>query len=135
MEVPEHATNVKNLTTYWTWMGTDGIARTKVKPMAEVTLPEAQENSMAVNSFINVTGKKYPLLIDSRNIKSISKEARDYLSIQNRETSITAFAIIIESPLSRIIGNFFMGLNKPSVPARLFTNEPDAVKWLEQHKA
>ena len=77
--------------------------------------------------------KKYPLLIDSRKIKSITKEARDHFSIQNRETFITAFAVLIDSPLSRIIGNFFMGLNKPTIPAKLFTNENEAIDWLTQY--
>ena len=122
-----------NLSSYWTWMGDDGIVRTKVKPMAEVTLKEALENSKAVNSFIQQTKKKYPLLIDSRNIKSITKEARDHFAVRNRETSINCFAVLIDSPLSRIIGNFFMGLNKPSVPAKLFTNEKDALEWLQQY--
>ena len=124
--------NATNLSAYWTWMGEDGIVRTKVKPNAQVTLKEAKENSVAVNSYIEKTGKKYPLLVDSRQIKSISKEARDHFSIQNRETRIKAFGILIDSPLSRIIGNFFMGLNKPSVPAKLFTSEEEAVSWLKQ---
>ena len=130
MEVPQNS-QVFNLTAYWTWMGDDGIVRTKVKPLAEVTLKEAQENSVSVNSFFK--GKKYPLLIDSRNIKSITKEARDHFSIHGRETNITSFAVIIYSPLSRIIGNFFMGLNKPSIPAKLFNNEKDAIEWLKEY--
>ena len=130
MEIPTNC-HIYDLTCYWTWMGTDGIARTKVKPQAEVTLKESLENSAAVNNlYVN---KKFPLLIDSRPIKSISKEARDNFSIKNRSTNINSFAIIIESPLSRIIGNFFMGLNKPSVPAKLFNNEQDAIAWLKQY--
>ncbi|HWY37659.1 MAG TPA: STAS/SEC14 domain-containing protein [Bacteroidia bacterium] len=125
--------DVIDLSAYWTWMGKDGIVRTKVKPLAEVTLKEAQENSVVVNSFY--VGKKYPLLVDSRNIKSITKEARDHFSIQNRETAVSAFAILIHSPLSRIIGNFFMGLNKPTVPARLFTEEKEAIGWLKKYLA
>ena len=122
---------VHNLTAYTTWMGQDGIVRTKVKPHAEVTIKEAIENSIAVNSYFSQ--KKYPLLIDSRHIKSISKEARDHFSVRDRETGINSFAVLIDSPLSRIIGNFFMGLNKPSVPAKLFTNEQEAIDWLKQY--
>ena len=130
MEIPTNC-HIYDLTCYWTWMGTDGIARTKVKQQAEVTLKESLENSAAVNNlYVN---KKFPLLIDSRPIKSITKEARDNFSIKNRSTNINSFAIIIESPLSRIIGNFFMGLNKPSVPAKLFNNEQDAIAWLQQY--
>jgi len=130
MEIPNNC-HIYDLTCYWTWMGLDGIARTKVKPQAEVTIKESLENSFAVNNLF--TTKKFPLLIDARQIKSISKEARDNFSIRNRSTNINSFAVIIESPLSRIIGNFFMGLNKPSVPAKLFNNEQDAIIWLKQY--
>ena len=130
MEIPTNC-HTYDLTCYWTWMGADGIVRTKVKPQAEVTLKESLENSLVVNDLH--TNKKFPLLIDSRLIKSISKEARDHFSIKNRSTNINSFAVIIESPLSRIIGNFFMGLNKPTVPAKLFNNEQDAITWLKQY--
>lgn len=122
-------TNMIELKAYTTWMGADGIARTRVKPLAAVDIAEAKENSQAVNSLF--TGKSFPLLIDSRQIKSMTREARDFFSMNNRASYVLAFAIIIQSPLSSIIGNFFMGINKPRVPARLFTNEADAVKWLQ----
>jgi hypothetical protein len=41
-----------------------------------------------------------------------------------------AFAILIDSSVSRVVGNFFLGINKPAVPTKLFTNEKEAVKWL-----
>lgn len=131
MKVPEQG--ITEVTSYYTWMGEDGIARTKVKPNAEVTLEQARENSIAVNA-LSKGGRTFPLLVDSRAIKSISKEARDFFSMNNRESNVVAFAIIIDSPLSKIIGNFFMGLNKPRVPARLFTRETEALEWLKEFK-
>lgn len=125
MKVPSDALE---LNCYYTWRGEDGIIRTKVKPGAEVTLPDAQENSIAVNSFYE--GSKYPLLVDSRGIKSISREARNQFSIKGRKTNVTCFAIIIDSPLSRVIGNFFMGINKPEIPMCLFDDEEEALSWL-----
>lgn len=38
------------ITAYFTWMGSDGIACTYVKKVAVVTLDEAKENSKAVMS-------------------------------------------------------------------------------------
>lgn len=128
--LPPPNVHVVKTPAYITWMGKDGIARTVVKPDIEIGLKEAKENTDAVFSLY--TNKKFPLLIDSRNIKYITKEARDHFSIRNRETVVTSFGILIQSPLSRIIGNFFMGLNKPAVPARLFTNEEEALKWLKK---
>ena len=43
MEIPTNCT-VYDLACYWTWMGADGIVRTKVKPQAEVTIKESLEN-------------------------------------------------------------------------------------------
>lgn len=121
--------NAIDTSTFWTWMGQDGICRTKAKPMAEVLAPDAIANTVAVTSFF--TTKKFPLLVDARLVKSISKEARKHFAINGRDTKVTSFAIMVKSPLSRVIGNFFMGLNKPSVPAKLFDNEAMAVEWLK----
>ncbi len=128
MEIPKNAINV---TCYWTWMGEDGIARTKVKPNSEIILEHAAENSKAVNSLF--TDKKFPIMIDARGIRSMTREAREFFSTRGRDTNTCAFGIIIKSPLSRTVGNFFLGLNKPAVPTRLFDNETDAVEWLKNH--
>jgi hypothetical protein len=128
MEVPKNAINV---TGYWTWMGEDGIARTKVKPEIDITLNHALENTEAVTSLY--IDKKFPILIDSRGIKSMSRDAREHFSTRGRDSKTNAFGIVIKSPLSRVVGNFFLGLNKPAVPTRLFDNEHDALEWLKQH--
>lgn len=121
--------NVIETRTFYTWMGEDGIARTQVKPNAEVNLADAKENSLVVNQL--KAEEKFPLIVDTRRIKSISKEARDYFSLRGRESKTFAFAILIDSPLSMIIGNFFMGLNKPRVPVKLFTSEEKAISWCQ----
>lgn len=128
MQIPKNAIEV---TCFFTWMGEDGIARTKIKPGSEVTLEYARENSEAVNSLY--LGKKYPLMIDSRGIKSMTKDARNQFTTKGRETNVLAFGIIISSPISRVIGNFFMGINKPAVPTKLFENETEAEKWLKPY--
>ncbi|WP_341907147.1 hypothetical protein [Fluviicola taffensis] len=129
MNIPETA---HNLTCYFTWMGEDGIARTKVKPGSEVKLEHAQENSVVVNSFY--IDRKYPLLIDARGIRSISRDARNFFTTNGRQTNTLAFAIIIDSSVSRVVGNFFLGINKPAVPTKLFLDEPNAVEWLRKLK-
>lgn len=128
MEVPKNAINV---TGYWTWMGSDGIARTKVKPEIDITINHALENTEVVTSFY--VDKKFPILIDARGIKSMTREAREHFSTRGRDSKTNAFGIVIKSPLSRVIGNFFLGLNKPAVPTRLFDNENDAIEWLKNH--
>ncbi|MGZ3883565.1 MAG: DUF7793 family protein [Bacteroidia bacterium] len=114
---------------FWTWMGDDGICRTKTKPQAVIGIADAKQNSEAVTSFF--LNKKFPLLVDARPVLSMEREARKHFSTNGRDTKISAMAVMVKSPLSRVIGNFFMGLNKPQIPARLFDSEADAVEWLK----
>lgn len=128
MKIPQDA---HEITCYFTWMGADGIARTKVKAGAEVGLEEARENSVLVNSFF--AGTKFPILIDARGIKSMSREARNFFTANGRNTNTCAFAIVIDSSVSKVVGNFFLGINKPVVPTKLFTDERSALEWLHEY--
>lgn len=113
---------------FYTWMGPDGIARTQVKPGAEIFIQDAKENTAAIETFYS--GKKFPLLVDIREIKSISPEAREHFTLKDRESVVKAFAMLLSSSLSRIIGNFFLSFHKPVVPVKLFDNEKKALAWL-----
>ncbi len=68
--------------------------------------------------------------IDMTGITEISKEARDYFANERTASIQRATALLIGSPVSRVIGNFFMGLNKPISPTRLFTDPSTAIRWL-----
>lgn len=121
--------NACELRCYFTWMRADGIVCTKVKQNAEVTIEDAKANSLVVNAFY--VNEKFPLLIDARGIKSITREARSFFTTNGRETNTMAFAILIDSSVSKVVGNFFLGINKPAVPTKLFLNEKSALEWLQ----
>ena len=109
----------------------DGYIYTRVKPGSEIQLQDAKDNTAAV---IKVSGdSNFPILVDLREIKSISKEARDHFSMRGRKPHVTAIAMLVKSPVSRIIGNFFLGLNRPTVPTRLFNQEKEAILWMKRN--
>lgn len=112
------------------WKGEDGVIRLiVVLPQAKVKLADAQENIGTVAELAG--GKKCPVLGDIRNVKSAELRARRHLLGETATQTIRAFAILVGSPLTRVIGNFFMGLNRPPFPARTFTSEEDALEWLK----
>jgi hypothetical protein len=113
-------------------MGSDGIARTKVKPGSEVKIEDAKENSVIVNGL--VSENNFPLIVDTTQIVSMTKEARDYFAIHKRDSKVIGIAIIRNSSLGNMVANFFIGLNKPTVPVKLFNHESDAIKWCDQFK-
>ena len=110
-------------------MGDDGIARSFVIPHAHIGIEEARENSVAVNSLF--TGTKYPLLVNISEIHSITKEAREFFAVRDRDTNITSFAIVTKSEVGKMVANFFFIFNRTGVPARMFTNESKAIAWLK----
>ncbi|CAN5557328.1 hypothetical protein BH10BAC1_BH10BAC1_05560 [soil metagenome] len=119
-----------NSRAFTTWIGENDICYTVVKENVVVEIADAIENSSSVSKLSD--GKTYPMLVNLKEIKSISKEARDHFSMQNRTPGVKAIGLLIKSPASTIIGNFFLGLNKSTVPVKLFNKEEKAVTWLKQ---
>lgn len=114
-------------------MGDDGIARSYVIPHVHIGIEEAKENSIAVNSLYK--GEKYPLLVNITEIHSITKEAREFFAVRDRETNITCFAIVTKSEVGKMIANFFFIFNRTGVPARMFTDEKKAIAWLNKQRS
>ncbi len=66
-----------------------------------------------------------------RLIKSISREARMYYANERTASIQRATALLVDSPVSRVIANFFLGLNRPLSPTRMFTHQTQAILWLQ----
>ena len=69
--------------------------------------------------------------VRSTQVTEIAKEARDYFANERTAAIQRATALLTNSPVSRVIGNFFMGLNKPISPTKLFTDPQRAIEWLQ----
>lgn len=80
------------------------------------------------------SGEMYPMVSDIRRVKSGSRDARQRLSDKDAGEGITAVAVIIQSKTHRILYNFFTSIYKDPSPTRLFTDEAEALKWLQQYK-
>jgi hypothetical protein len=122
---------VHDLHGFVTYRLPEGIIRTEAKPGIDIVLGFAIENSLVVNELCR--GRKHPLLIDLKHLKSITPQARAYFSARDRETDICAFAFLIHSAFQRMVGNIFIQFNNPPLPTRLFNGEEAALAWLRTH--
>ena len=105
-------------------MGKDGIIRFRVSAGAAVDTATAEQ---CVRGARELAGDRaHLMLVDMRGLSSITQGAR---RVYNSGPS-TACALLVGSPASRVIGSFFLGLNKPSYPLKLFTSETAAAEWL-----
>jgi hypothetical protein len=95
---------------------------------AEVAVEHARDNMAALLSL--VAPRRVPVLVDLRGIRSQSAEARAVFAGPEAVRVSNAVALLIGSPVSRVLGNFYLGFNKPVTPTRLFTTVSDARAWL-----
>ena len=112
------------------WLGEDGIVRSVALSNAEETLTDARENMAAIAKVS--AGTRRPVLVDLTRAKSITREARTYYSGTEAAPHHKAVGIVAGSPVGRVIGNFYLGLNKTPVPTKLFGSEAEALDWLRR---
>lgn len=110
-------------------VGEDGIVRIVHVPGAEVTLEDAHKVMAAYHKLRK--GKRLPLLIDTRTMKSLARGARHFYAGEEAAACASAAAIIVGTPVSKVLGNFYLGLSNPHLPSRLFSSEDEALAWLK----
>jgi hypothetical protein len=64
-------------------------------------------------------------------MNSITKEAREYYAGEEAGEAIKATALLIKSPVAKVLGSLFLGINKPKVLLKLYTSEKEAIEWLK----
>jgi len=107
----------------------DGILRVQLRERVHYTLVDAKETVAAQRALVGPDDKA-TVLVDMRGINASDADARKHFATPEVERGNAAVALVVDSPVSKVIGNFFIGLDKPACPTKLFTSEPDAIDWL-----
>lgn len=62
----------------------------------------------------------------------ITNDARDYFAHDERHTRLLlAQAIVIDGLAQKIVANFYKNFHDPDCPVELFSNETDAIEWIQ----
>lgn len=112
------------------WLIANNIIFVECKSNAEIVLEDAKEDMQLSEKLVADTGP-FATIIDTTNIRSISKEARDWYSqIQNDNPRNVSVALIVDSIYSRIIANFFLGFKNSRTEMKIFNRKDNAIEWL-----
>ena len=76
-------------------------------------------------------GRPKVALVYNLGVISMDKEARDFLSSPAGNRGLQAGAIVLDSPYSIALSNFFLRVNKPNIPSRIFRDTGAALAWLQ----
>ena len=74
------------------------------------------------------------LLVYNQGVVRMDKKAREYLSSGDGVKGIIAAGIVVGSPFTSFMANFFVSVNKPKMPVRVFSNSEDALTWLQKFR-
>jgi hypothetical protein len=125
---------IKQYKTTTFWMEDDpDILFFQYTPKIEIDITIAKE---IINSRFDYTrGRPMYTLIDFSNVKSVTKEARDYMNDpEGGLKGILGGAFLSNNAVSTLFVNLYLRINKPTVPAKFFTRKEDALNWLKRIK-
>lgn len=108
----------------------DSILHATYKKGIKINLDIAKK---IVESRLEVTnGVIYPVVIFNQGVISMDKGARDFLASKDGTKGVKAAAMMLDSAFSSFLGNFYLSVNKPPMPVRIFTNTKAAISWLQK---
>lgn len=100
-------------------------------PKLEITLDVAKQ--MVQDRVIFSGNRPHYILIDFTNVKSVTKEARDYMnSVDGGLKGILAGAFLSNNLVATMFINLYLKVSKPRIPAKFFTDKTEAVEWLQR---
>jgi hypothetical protein len=108
----------------------DGIIRSKVLISGEYTLEHAMDDAKAFRILAERMSNKKLLLVEPGNISKISLKTRKYQASEGPKI-VDKIAQVVENPVSRTIGSFFLGLSRMPIPIKIFPNVNEAIEWLK----
>ena len=131
MEIPSTSTGVITTTTteYWKNEGED-VLYGNILPGAILDVDQVRENAEKRMELLDIN-RPIPSILDITKIDRITKEGRKLSSAST--DGISCIAIIVDSGLSKIIGNYAIMINRPKIPIRLFTSLTDARLWVRDY--
>lgn len=108
----------------------DGVIVQRVVGTRTQTLADARENTAAFAAL--AAGVKHPLVVDMRTNFALEPGVREHYASPEAVASCSAIALLISSTAGRVIGNFFLALQSPTVPTRLFADDAEAIAWVRR---
>lgn len=110
----------------------DGITLFEVRDIEELSVEDIK---LANEAAYKLSEEKPTLnLVILNKFIVTSPEVRAYAASAIACKNKIADAFVIRSVALKIVANFYLRFNKPAVPSKNFSNEIDAVKWLNTFK-
>lgn len=77
-------------------------------------------------------GEPYAAILTFGDMTEVTKKAREQIASIEHKQNTVAKAILVNNIGDRLLGNFYLAVNKPIIKTRLFINRETSLNWLRQ---
>lgn len=105
-----------------------GIIEVALPPNQEIEGPEARVAGETVRMLAG--GERVPVLLVISGVVGVSVEARQ---VYAGSIAASAFALVGESPVDRVIAHYLLRSRTETIPAEFFLSRIEALKWLRPY--
>ena len=109
-------------------MREDGILHVHIK--VDEVFEIADSHALVQARTRLVDGRRTPIIYTCSEFVIPSKEVREFVASENRSKMVTADAFVVNSLPQRLVANFFIKINKPVRPVKVFDNFDAAREWI-----
>jgi len=111
------------------WIDEEGIVHIRFKPTARHGIDEARIVVDTHNALAK--GTACPVLADIQDaMTGADRAVREHYISEESARYKTGMAMVVRSPIQRMMGNIFFKLSRPPYPTRLFSQQSEAIEWL-----
>jgi hypothetical protein len=108
-------------------IGEDGVIEVRWNDDASV---EVADIEAVLDAQLSLMGERARVMVDARRVRSMTRAAQRLTAEHPVSERTEAVAILVDGPVSRMLGNFFLSISRPKYPTRLFADPDEARAWL-----
>lgn len=108
----------------------DGIIHVFYKEHTELDVKLQLE---MLDVYIQLCGnKQYPFIFEAEEYITVTKEARDNALSLEDQSPLSMSAILVKNLAHKLIADFYLKINKPRRPYKVFKDFQEGINWLKQ---
>jgi hypothetical protein len=108
----------------------DDIVETNILPEEELNVADVKEIVQAIMLVSDM--RMLPQLIIAGPLSGPDLDSMRFLATEESSPTAIAEAYVISSLSQKILAKFYLSINKPARPTKMFSHEAEAVEWLKE---
>ena len=112
-----------------------GIIKVDMLDGFTIDLEESVQINIAEGELLNGVPSSGLVLMVADSTTQFTNDARSFSASKEGLRFSLAEALVVKTLAQRLVVNFYLKINKPSVPSKAFDSEESAIEWLLSFKS